>query len=315
MATSDWHFRLTTPRSRAEEDWKAVQFEALYQIAQLCREHDCPVVIAGDVLDDGWRADKCPPELINEAYEILCLFPHVYAVAGQHDLPNHRLDLFGKSALHTLSLTGKVTILDWQHPQIFGGLVLTGFSWGELRQAPPEPAKVRDVNSGSRLMNVAAIHANVWHNDTTKHKESRDDESVGAWRKKLKGYDVAVFGDNHKGFLTPRKDGGPVIYNTGGPLNRNSDEKGVKRHVGLVFDDGSVDKHYLNTSSERWKDAEDALTDPAAKLTDTEFITDLAAVGPEFLDFVSSVMRHLRKKNVRDEVQRLVTDILKKAKE
>lgn len=311
VLSSDWHFRLTTPRSRAEEDWKLIQTDMAWEVTQLCRKHHCPLLLAGDIFDDGWRADKCSPELINFAYEVFCLFPkEVIVVAGQHDLPNHRFDQLGKSALHTLACTGKVTQLSFDHPfyDPNSRYVIQGTSWNEEDGSIPDPVKMR--KDGNRLINVFVTHANVWHHERTRYKDAPETEFTDAWRKKLKGYDVAVFGDNHKGFLVEDK---PIIYNTGGPLNRNSDEKGVKKHVGILYSDGSVEKHYLN-QTEKWKDAEDMLTDPAARLTDTEFITDLAEVGPEFLDFCASVLRHLRKKDVRDEVQAFVTNILKLAK-
>lgn len=321
IATSDWHFRLTTPKSRAEEDWERTQSEIIWQIAELADKHGhCPIVIAGDVFDDGWREGKCPPELVNKAYETLCSFSKVFVVAGQHDLPNHRLDLIHKSALHTLCLTGKAEMLSWEHPYIGDGIVLTGLSWGEdKQQGIPDPIKVRNTEDKRRFRNVIALHAycwnDDWNDDSTRHKDCKESDHTAEWQKKLKGYDVAIFGDNHKGFNRPAQNGGPRIYNTGGPINRNSDEKGVRKHVGLIYSDGTVKKHYLDNSGEKWKDAEELLTNPTERLESAEFLQDLSEVGAEFFDFCSSVMRHLKKKGVREDVQRMVTEILKKAKD
>ena len=323
VATSDWHFRLTTPKSRAEEDWMEVQNDALYQMYNLCAHNDdCDLVIAGDVFDDGWRADKCPPLLVNQAINWMQCFPgKIYVVAGQHDLPNHRLDKIGGSAIQTLVEAGVVQMLRPSQPFVGNGICLYGRSWGEGgSQDMPEPKVIRNTDGkdkGKALLNVVALHAYCWNDDSTRHKDCKDSDHALKWRERLKGYDVAIFGDNHKGFLRERdyKGNGPVIYNTGGPLNRNSDERGAKRHVGLIYADGMVEKHYLNLE-EKWKDAEDLVLskDPAENLQSEEFLKQLAEAGPQFFDFCASMLRHLDKQGVRTAVRDIVTKVLAKAK-
>jgi len=287
------------------------------EISELCgRLGNVPLVIAGDIFDDGWREAKCSPELINFAYELFCTFPKVFVIAGQHDLPNHRFDQLEKSAIHTLVCTGKVQMLFFDIPfhDPEGRYTLSGVSWNEEDGAIPDPIKMR-TKDGRKVLNVIALHANVWHHERTRHKDSKEDEFTDAWRDRLKGYDVAVFGDNHKGFLT---EGKPIIYNTGGPLNRNSDEKGTKRHVGILYSDGTVEKHFLN-QKEKWKSAEElvaaAVQSSLSRLDSDEFLSDLADSGAEFFDFCSEMLRHLKRKNVREEVRQYVAKILDEAKE
>jgi hypothetical protein len=93
----------------AEEDWLEAQRRPLKEVRELQNEHQCVVICAGDIFDrnrkisDGWDA---PAELINFALEELP--DGMYAIPGQHDLPNHQYIDIGRSAYWTLVKIGKI---------------------------------------------------------------------------------------------------------------------------------------------------------------------------------------------------------------
>lgn len=302
---SDLHIRTTTPRSRAEPDWLEVQANYFAQVQQIMRKHgDIPCIVAGDVFDSGWNAEKCPPSLINFAFDHL---PRpIYAIPGQHDLPNHRLDLMERSAFWTLWKGGLLNYLNpFDTPTTLGNATFWGFPWG-VEIMPPE--------GGPREgLKVAIIHAYVWNAAETKHKDAKPTDYVAHYRRKMKDYDVVLSGDNHSAWLSHAKK--PIWFNHGGFINRNSDERGEIRSIGILMSDGSVKLERLDTSKDKWREVEELLTDPAVRMDSEEFLKDLSDCGGEFFDFCSSVLKHLRKKEVRQEVQQLVTQILKKAKE
>ncbi len=84
VLVADLHLSDTPPAARSgEPDWRATQAGYLNQVTRLCRRHECPLVIAGDLFDDGWRERRCSPALINLA--LTYLPDQCYGIPGQHD--------------------------------------------------------------------------------------------------------------------------------------------------------------------------------------------------------------------------------------
>ncbi|MBT7928480.1 hypothetical protein HN682_00990, partial [Candidatus Peregrinibacteria bacterium] len=88
ILTSDWHIRGDRPVCRTD-DFKTALKNKLITILALGEKYQCPIILAGDVgLKPIW-GDK----LLNWAIDILQTFDdtEILAIAGQHDLINHRL--------------------------------------------------------------------------------------------------------------------------------------------------------------------------------------------------------------------------------
>ena len=91
--TADWHIRPDTPMCRKDDFIATMKYKILF-VFKLAQVHNCPIVIAGDL---GHRpGDRNWPNwllewFINAAARTAGLT--IYAVPGQHDLPNHSLDL------------------------------------------------------------------------------------------------------------------------------------------------------------------------------------------------------------------------------
>lgn len=263
---SDLHFSHAAPLLRQKEpDWYLAMERAWAAVGKADEDYCCPdglneghFVYPGDIFDDGWRPHRCPPELINFARRVL---PHGYAIPGQHDLPHHRLDDIEKSAYYSLNRMSGIYNLKPGQPERIevdkGGrpIWLFGFPWGVEVQHPDlitdkyvDPCFADDdFDYGKDPLKVAVIHAMCWTDDTG-YVGAKGYDYIDSWRKRLHGYDVAIFGDNHKGFVDDSKK--PFIINNGTFMVRRRGEEEYPPHMGLVYRDGSVKRVPLDTSGD-----------------------------------------------------------------
>ncbi len=121
--------------------------------------------------------------------------------------------------------------------------------------------------------------------------------------KVLKGYDVAVFGDNHKGFLRELKTDTNVL-NVGGFIRRKSDEIGYQPAVGIIYNDGTVKRKKLDTSADLFHEGvEDRKEVP---LNMAEFIQGLESLVEHGLNFREAVENHLRNEVIDEETKEII---------
>lgn len=192
-----------------------------------------PVVCAGDIFHH-W---KQTPELINFAIKHL---PYMYAVPGQHDLPYHRLDDIHRSAYWTLVEANKIHHLVYRKMEPLNGMILNGFPWGCDIHPPLIPDPLEGIN-------VAVIHSYVWTKRCS-YPGATPCGHLHKWRHRLSDYRVAVFGDNHKGFLS--SDDATTIINCGGFMRRNADQIDYQPRVGIIWSDGTVTRERLDVSED-----------------------------------------------------------------
>lgn len=276
----------------------------LDQVRKLLDLHNNPpLVVAGDVFHDGWRTKGCSAELINFAISHL---PKCYAVPGQHDLPHHRYDEIHKSAYWTLIEAGVIKDLKPGIPYVFPypnkSLVLHGFPWQQ---------KVQKLNRIHDGLYLAVIHSYVWMGSYG-YEGAPKSKRVKKYLKLLKGFDAAVFGDNHKGFLYPSQLGRPEVFNCGQFIPANSDQREYKPMVGRLYADGRIIPYFLDTVKDEWNDVaeqdqfglKEMGLDPEAVV---QAINDLGEVACEF----AVVVRKFSEKNdVRKPVVNWLTTIL-----
>lgn len=251
ITVSDLHFSQEAPRARAEkgDEWLKVQWRYMEQLARLKDKHNCEVVYAGDIFNT-WKE---PAEIVNLVIQNL---PRGYAIPGQHDLPYHRYEDMAKSPYWTLVRAGvlenlppgQTISLGYKKPTLFG------FPWGSSVGPRPE------IDEASRRLyglQVAVVHAYAWNDTFTGYEGAPFSANVSSWIPRLKGYDVAVFGDNHKGFIHETTTSPPTlrILNNGHFIRRTRDDKNFGA-VGIVYEDGSVERVMLDCSKDRWEDVE-----------------------------------------------------------
>jgi DNA repair exonuclease SbcCD nuclease subunit len=257
--------------------------------------NNCPILFSGDLFD---RYNP-PAELVNWMADHM---PTIWGIPGQHDLPFHRYEDIKKSAFWTLVKLGKIHLIKPGETVEFQKqkMIVHGFPWG----FPVKPCD--EVQNG--YIKVALIHAYCWM-PLYSYPNAPTENLAGSWMEKLKGYDVAVFGDNHKGFSisgTP-----PKIINGGTTICRKYDEKDYRPFVGTICNDGSIGRMYLDTTKDRWIEVvnPNKLDDVTAAYTD--IAKELGQLGDAAVNFGEAVKWYIEKNKVtRDEVRKIILEAL-----
>lgn len=285
IVVSDMHLTLRPPVSRADPDWMEAMARPLREIRKLQKEHGCPVACAGDIFDKF----NPPPELINFALREL---PVMAAIPGQHDLPNHRYEDIRKSGYWTLVEANKV--IDLKPGVAYGAsddVVLYGFPWGhDHLVGDPRPHKPLVG------FNVAIIHSYVWRKGSG-YPDAPAEKHIREWKRKLEGFTVAAFGDNHKGFNSVDTDAGLTIANCGGMMKRKSDEADYEPTAVVVWSDGTAVRHHFDTTADMLLTKDESLTAAEAKAGGfDEFMNGLRNLGDITADFAEEVMRECERR-------------------
>jgi len=184
ILAADLHIREDKPVCRADNYFEAQNAKVGF-LRDLSARHGCPLVVAGDIFHH-WKPS---PFLLSWAIENL---PNMIAIPGQHDLPQHRLELLNKSGLFVLEKAGKVTPGSWIHSAKYH---LQSYPYGT-------PLVPIDRIKQPKQKFVAICHVMTW----TKKKPWPGCEADGAKRlmKKMKGFDLIITGDNHKPFVVEK---------------------------------------------------------------------------------------------------------------
>lgn len=308
ILTADWHLSHRPPVFRsAEPDWKRAMARPLRELGNLATNLGAPIIIAGDIFDQ-WNS---PAELINFAIRrmpALC-----YAIPGNHDLPMHRLADRCKSAYYTLYLANAINDLaDLAWPNPGERLALHPFQLNE-------PLKPLRKKKERRVINLAVIHKYVW---MTGHSfpGAPPEAHVSKVRAELAGYDAILSGDNHRGFLSHRlrhKQGKvPPFLNAGSLMVRKSDERDYKPSVGLLHKNGTITRHFLDTSEDKYLEVsgEQARSLTEGGLDLAAFVSELEELGDNDLNFTEAVRRFVseNERKLSSEARDLLTMILDK---
>jgi len=211
ILTSDWHIREDAPICRTDfqkEQWEAVDF-----VANLQCKHNCPVLHAGDLFNY-WKPS---PWLLSKT--IIHLPKKFYTVYGNHDLPQHNLNLQEKSGIYTL-----------EQADIVNGITPKGMQFLSWGMVPFE-------NDDDIL---------VWHRFTW--------QGTRPWPgcvhlpaiellKKHSRFNLILTGDNHVPFVEERK--GKILVNPGPLTIQKADETNLPRVYLWYSDTNMVEPVYL----------------------------------------------------------------------
>lgn len=305
---SDIHLSETPPRCRAgEPDWTEAQQRPLREIIRKADELEVDVICAGDIFHK-WDPS---PALINFALDEL---PFMYAVAGNHDLPYHDPDREGESAFGTLVRAGKIKRLRTGERSYVGshpsnpGLMAYGFGYGK-KITPPDDRR-------EEIVRLAVVHAYIWHEllPDTSYPGAPPEATVGAFKTKLKGYDVALFGDNHSPFYA--KCGKCIVYNHGNLIRRTVDECKRTPEYGILYSDGSIERKPLESAAEDVFEADIPDNDVDKMEEDLEavedFIRSINTSGEARFDYAQALERYLADNRVSDAVAKVLRRAVKR---
>ena len=192
---SDIHLTETAPICRID-DYIEAQKNKLDFISELQRKYMCPVLCAGDVFN-GWKPS---PWLISFALKYLP--DNLIAIPGQHDLPQHNLDLIEKSGFNALMEAGKISneikYTSVLYQQAFDVICI------------PFGEKIPE-NKRSKDQSILMLHQLTWQKEPWPGAPPE-----GNARKLLKenpDFDLIITGDNHQAFTEEYK--GRLLVNPG----------------------------------------------------------------------------------------------------
>jgi DNA repair exonuclease SbcCD nuclease subunit len=261
------------------------------EVRKLTIQHACPLVIAGDIFDR-WNS---PAELINFAIEEFGKgFENIYAIPGQHDLPGHNYEERYRSAYHSLELAGVIHNLT--APRLIGGAFVCAhpFPWG-FPVHPCEPV--------GDLIHLAVVHAYV-HQSGHSYPGADLKKTATVVLRSLEGYDAAVFGDNHSGFQRG------ILLNSGGFMRRKIDEIKYEPSVGLLYEDGSIERHFLDVSEDKFIEESRFLTIKEDECDFSEYIEELKEMGVSSLDFREELTRRMDKSGSCKAVREIISSLV-----
>lgn len=294
---SDLHLWQKAPVARSvEEDWIKTQARYLAEVNAIISQKGIPLIVGGDIFD---RYNPSP-ECINLA---LTHLPNCYAVPGQHDLKCHVLEDIACSAFWTLVQAGKVTYLEPNRPVEIPSahpMRLWGFPWGCDLHPLKKPSDL--------LLEVAVIHKYIYGKNSG-YPGAPKDKSLGSYKEVLTGYDIALFGDNHKRVtynLKKDKDG-PSIFNPGSFIRRKMDELNHAPCMGMIYSDGSIEPHYLNTNEDKFLDVEVLVKQMEERGNDSEeFIEELLKLSDAAISFRDAVKQVMFREGASPEMVRII---------
>ena len=218
----DIHLREDIPICRTDNYWDA-QWRKIDFISTLQKKHDCPVLCSGDLFDY-WKPS---PNLLTWASEHLP--DQFYSIYGQHDLPQHNMELAHKSGLYNLWKNGKLKILDGCH-------------FGQTPSGVTYSKKIYIETSGYAIKDIL-----VWHQMVYQGKlpwPGCTDPMAAKLLRKYPQYDLIVTGDNHKPFVEEYQ--GRLLVNVGSMMRMDANQIDYRPAVWLWYaETNTVEKVYL----------------------------------------------------------------------
>jgi DNA repair exonuclease SbcCD nuclease subunit len=274
ILTADWHLREDTPVCRTDDYWKE-QWMKVQFIRDKQRKYDCPVIHAGDLFHH-WKPS---PYLLSTTIDNLP--KHFRTVLGNHDLPQHSLELVEKCGVHTLYKAGALNILIGVH--------WTGF---------PNEQNYYQIENRKVL---------TWHTMTYTDKEpypNCPDPPAIKLLKKYPEYDLIVTGDNHETFVEEYQ--GRLLVNPGSLMRMTAvqiehrpcvflwyAETNTVEPVYLPIEDGVISREHI-TKQEQRSDRIDA------------FISRLDGNWKAATSFEENLTRFEKANQIRESVMSIV---------
>ena len=220
IITADWHLREDQPVAWTEDYWTA-QARAIKFVKDLQEKYECPVLIAGDIFD------KWKPSPFLLAWAIDHLPNEIVAIAGQHDLPNHSLELFPKCGLKVLESADKAKVLGERDEK----MLTDSLSLPIKISASPYGTEIKKAEK-TKLKTICLCHTMTWINK--KPWPGCEAEDANHLMKKAYGFDIIIVGDNHQPFVVEGKEGN-LLVSPGSLMRMSADQYDHKPRVYLWY--------------------------------------------------------------------------------
>lgn len=222
IVASDLHMTELKPAYRIEENWIEVCLGKFQQIINCAKERNLQIIIAGDFLDKSQHK----AELINRLLKMMA-GKNITILPGNHDIPNHNLELIEKSSLWTLNSGATRILKDKCTIEIETKQVADFYPYG-VELTRPENSKAK----------IAIIHKFAYQ-----QKPWADCNPGGNYKRIIRsmpGYKLIIAGDNHEDFQAEFE--GCKFLNCGAMLRTDKDEQDRKPAFYIIGDDNSVER-------------------------------------------------------------------------
>lgn len=277
ILTGDWHLRDSVPSCRTD-DFEAEMWRKIIYIRTLQEHHECPIIHSGDLFHH-WKPS---PYLLSKAMQYMpsSLFWTIY---GNHDLPQHNLELADKCGIYVLLMAGVISVLTHG-----------AHHWGQ--PLPEAPFVLAD-----RKILVSHI---MTYQGKTPYPGCTDTPAAGLLRKH-KGYDLILTGHNHQQFVETHD--GRLLVNPGCITRQESDQADFRPAVWLWYaESNTVEKHYLPISKGVVQKPENVERVEERNARIDAFISKLNSDWDESIDFEQNLERVINVNKVSKEIQDII---------
>jgi predicted phosphodiesterase len=278
---SDFHLREDTPTcwigDFQEEQWNSVDF-----VSDLQKKYYCAVFHAGDLFHH-WKPS---PWLLSMA--IKHLPQNFHTIYGQHDLPQHNLELVDKCGINVLKEAKSLYVLPYTH-------------YGQ------EP------NMG---LEIPFIKQNilVWHHLTyiTPPFPGATEGNAFAILRKYPQFDLIVTGDNHQEFYAEIDNRSidehtrRLLVNPGSLTRQTADQADFKPGVILWYAEDNtiqwvpipIQKDVISREHIAHKEERDARIDAFISKLDTDYVAEMS--------FEENLELFFKKNQINDKVKQII---------
>ncbi len=271
---ADMHLREDHPTCRTDNYWETQWIKAGF-IRRLQEEYDCPVLHAGDLFHH-WKPS---PHLLSETMKYLPT--DFWTVYGQHDLPQHNLELAYKCGINTLQAANRLHIFPGGH-------------WN------------RDPSQGTNWT-IKNRDIFVWHTMTYQGKKlwpGQTDPPASKLLRKYPQFDLIVTGDNHLPFVEEYE--GRLLVNPGSMMRMTADQIDHRPRVYLWYaDTNTVEPIYLPIEKDVVSREHIERQEQRNERIDA-FVSRLGEDWEVELDFEENLHRFAEKNKVRQSVMDIV---------
>lgn len=215
IITGDWHLMENNPVCRTDDFAETTQWKKVDWVSNLQKQFNCPVLHTGDLFDF-WKPS---PELLSKATQHLP--DQFFTVYGNHDLPQHNLELAKKCGIYNLAINGRLTIMEGCH-------------WMQTPDTAMASVIKQRMVLGYHIMTYQGVEP--WPGCT--------DPKAAKLLRQYPQFDLICTGDNHKPFTETYE--GRWLVNPGSIFRMTADQINHKPRVYLWYaDDNSINMKYL----------------------------------------------------------------------
>ncbi len=290
---SDLHLTSQVPSCREAFGWLGAQESMLQVLIDTANKADVPLCIAGDI----FHKPKEEPVVESLIIRMLNKLKRgCYAIPGQHDLPGHSIKRIQESSYNVLVQTGLVTHCPQYEPLKQQQAVLHSIPYGA------------EIPFPEYVYNNLILMAHQMVYTVEPFPGAPESGNVSAIYKKLKHYRMAVFGDNHQGFIHTKKD--KIILNCGVAIQRTRAEIDYIPHCYLLLSDFTIKKMALPTTTKFVKKV-DSKTDEQFNV----FISTLREKQEVSLSFRENLKKMLEQIQADQDLQDMVWNIMEECNE